>query len=88
MALLETLLPLAKLGGYDDLLIKPTYLGLKDDKAALPMLIEAYTRGFEPVFTEKLLQRMGRTGPVISSWNDAYPCVRWDCLRCGAGMRW
>ena len=62
MAVLETLLPLAKMEGYDDLLIRPTYLGLKDDKAALPMLIEAYSRGVEPIFTEKLLQRKGVLG--------------------------
>ena len=62
MSVLETLLPLAKMEGYDDLLIRPTYLGLKDDKAALPMLIEAYSRGMETAFTEKLLQIKGVLG--------------------------
>ncbi len=62
MAVLETLLPLAKMEGYEDLLIRPTYLGLKDDQAALPMLIEAHSRGVETVFAEKLLQQKGVHG--------------------------
>jgi len=62
MAVLETLLPLAKQEGYDDLLIQPTYLGLKDDKAALPMLMEAHTHGLMPLFIEKLLVRKGVSG--------------------------
>ena len=62
MAVLETLLPLAKMEGYENLLTRPTYLGLKDDQAALPMLLEAYSRGVETVFTEKLLQQKGALG--------------------------
>ena len=62
MAVLETLLPLVKMEGYDTLLLQPTYLGLKDVEAVLPMLIEAYSRGVYPVFTEKLLQQKGGLG--------------------------
>lgn len=59
IAVLEALLPLVKLGGYEELLLKPTYLGLKDDKAVIPMLLEAHARGIEQAFTEKLLQIKG-----------------------------
>ncbi|HEY9076640.1 MAG TPA: BTAD domain-containing putative transcriptional regulator [Anaerolineaceae bacterium] len=44
------------------LLTHCTYLGLKDDQTALPLLIEAYRRGIAPVYLGELIARLGLTG--------------------------
>jgi len=56
---MSELLPLAHERGWDSLLVRPTFLGLQDDQAALPLLIEARRRGIEPAYTGRLLQGLG-----------------------------
>jgi ATP/maltotriose-dependent transcriptional regulator MalT/DNA-binding SARP family transcriptional activator len=58
---LTELLPLARERGWDSLLVRPTFLGLQDDQAALPLLVEARRRGIEPAYTGRLLQALGLT---------------------------
>ena len=59
LAYLSELLPLARERGWDSLLVQPTFLGLQDDQAVLPLLVEARRRGIEPAYTGRLLQGLG-----------------------------
>lgn len=59
---LGALLAVVRQQGYDFLLTRATHLGLKDDQAALPLLVEAYKRGVEPVYLGELLGKLGLTG--------------------------
>ncbi len=58
---LAGLLPLAREHGYDALLTRPTFLGLKDGQAAIPLLLEARARGIEARYVERLLDALGLT---------------------------
>jgi DNA-binding SARP family transcriptional activator len=51
-------LPLARVHGYDRLLTHRTFLGLDDDQAAVPLLIEAQKQGIEAPYTGHLLDAM------------------------------
>jgi len=55
------LLPLARECGYDWLLTHRTFAGLKDDQAAIPLLLEARKRGIEVEYAGRLLAAMGIT---------------------------
>jgi LuxR family transcriptional regulator, maltose regulon positive regulatory protein len=59
---LGALLPVVRLQGYEFLLTRCTHLGLKDDQAVLPLLVEAQRRGVETAYLGDLLGRMGLTG--------------------------
>jgi LuxR family maltose regulon positive regulatory protein len=59
MAALANLLPLAKASGYDWLLTRRTFAGLRNDQAAIPLLLEARTRGIEAEYAGRLLAAMG-----------------------------
>jgi DNA-binding SARP family transcriptional activator len=59
---LSALLPVASENGYDFLLIRRTHLGLKDDQAAIPLLIEARRQNIERDFVLKLLALAGKRG--------------------------
>ncbi len=59
---LSALLGVVAENGYDSLLIKPTHAGLKDDQAAIPLLMEAYRQGIQREFVLKLLSRAGKAG--------------------------
>lgn len=56
---LSGLLPLAREQGYGRLLTHRTFIGLKDDQAAVPLLIEARRRGIEARYAGRLLRDMG-----------------------------
>jgi DNA-binding SARP family transcriptional activator len=56
---MSSLLPLAREHGYDSLLLRPTFLGLKDEQAALPLLAEARGRGLENHYSAHLLDSVG-----------------------------
>jgi LuxR family maltose regulon positive regulatory protein len=56
------LLPLARQQEYDALLTRPTFLGLRDGQAAIPLLLEARARGIEPRYAERLLDALGVAG--------------------------
>jgi LuxR family maltose regulon positive regulatory protein len=45
--------------GYDSLLTRSTFLGLKDDQAAIPLLLEARKRGMAADYAVRLLERSG-----------------------------
>jgi DNA-binding SARP family transcriptional activator len=53
------LLPVVRERGYDTLLTKRTFIGLHDEQAAIPLLLEAQKRGIERVYVERLLERQG-----------------------------
>ncbi len=59
---LASLLPLAREGGYDALLTRPTFIGLKDGQAFVPLLIESQARGVEPHYVRRLLDATGMAG--------------------------
>jgi len=59
MSAVAHLLPLVQAGGWDSLLVRRTFLGLRDDQAALPLLIEARQQGIEPSFAGRLLEGLG-----------------------------
>jgi LuxR family transcriptional regulator, maltose regulon positive regulatory protein len=59
---LSALLPVVNDNGYDFLLTKRTHLGLKDDQAAVPLLLEAYRQNIEREFILKLLSESGNRG--------------------------
>ena len=61
MDTVSDLLPLAREGGYDWLLTHRTFAGLKDDQAAIPLLLEARKRGIEVEYAGRLLAAMGIT---------------------------
>jgi DNA-binding SARP family transcriptional activator/tetratricopeptide (TPR) repeat protein len=56
MSAMAHLLPLVQAGGWDALLVQRTFLGLRDDQAALPLLIEARLHGIEPSYSGRLLE--------------------------------
>jgi LuxR family transcriptional regulator, maltose regulon positive regulatory protein len=60
--LLAELLPTAEQMGYDCLLVRRTFLGLDDDQAAAPLLIEARARGICATYAGRLLAGMGLAG--------------------------
>lgn len=53
---MRTLIPLIKAGNYINLLMKPTYLGLKDEQLLLPILLSAHKNKIDPTFIENLLR--------------------------------
>jgi LuxR family maltose regulon positive regulatory protein len=57
---LSALLPVASESGYDFLLVKQTHLGLKDDQAAIPLLLEARRQNIEREYILKLLSQIGK----------------------------
>ena len=59
---LSALLPVVSENGYDFLLTKRTHLGLKDDQAAIPLLLEARRQNIEREFILKLLSQTGKRG--------------------------
>jgi len=92
---METLLPLARQHHYDMLFNRRTFLGLKDDQAAIPLLIEARRRSIEPEYSGKLLAQMGlgdekdhpgytlwvRTLGGLSVWRGSEPVSPHDWQR-------
>jgi LuxR family maltose regulon positive regulatory protein len=52
---LAHLLPLARQGGYEPLLTRPSFIGLRDGQAGIPLLLEARARGIEAGYVERLL---------------------------------
>jgi DNA-binding SARP family transcriptional activator len=56
---LSALLPVVKENGYDYLLTRRTHLGLKDDQAAIPLLLEARRQNIEREYASKLLTDAG-----------------------------
>lgn len=62
MEVAACLLPRAREQGYDRLLSRRTFLGLENDQAAVPLLIEAQRRGIEAAYAARLLQGMGLEG--------------------------
>lgn len=59
---LSALLPVVHENGYDFLFTKRTHLGLKDDQAAIPLLLEAHRQNIERESTTKLLSLAGKRG--------------------------
>ena len=59
LKLLGELLPVVRQQGYDFLLTRCTHLGLKDDQAALPLLVEAGRCGLEPAYVGQMLSQLG-----------------------------
>jgi LuxR family transcriptional regulator, maltose regulon positive regulatory protein len=59
---LGALLGIVRVQGYAALLTHCTHLGLKDNQAALPLLVEAQRRGVEPVYLDELLGHLGLSG--------------------------
>jgi LuxR family maltose regulon positive regulatory protein len=59
---LASLLPLARQQGYDALLTRSTFIGLKDGQAAIPLLLEARARGIEARYVERLLDATDMAG--------------------------
>jgi LuxR family transcriptional regulator, maltose regulon positive regulatory protein len=53
---LAGLLPLVRRRGYTPLLTRRTLLGLMDDQAALPLLLEARKQGIEAEFVDRILE--------------------------------
>jgi LuxR family maltose regulon positive regulatory protein len=58
-AILSELLPQVREQGWEALLIERTFLGLKDDQAALPLLIDAHRQGIEAHYLGRLLEGLG-----------------------------
>ena len=50
------LLPVVQASGWDELLVRRTFLGLWNDQAALPLLVEARRQGIEASYTGRLLE--------------------------------
>ncbi len=59
---LSALLPVVSENGYESLLIKRTHQGLKDDQAAIPLLLEAHRQNIEREFILNLLSQAGKRG--------------------------
>jgi LuxR family maltose regulon positive regulatory protein len=59
---MSALLPVVNANGYDFLFTKRTHLGLKDDQAAIPLLLEAHRQNIEREYTLKLLSQAGMCG--------------------------
>jgi LuxR family transcriptional regulator, maltose regulon positive regulatory protein len=53
------LLPQVRAGGWDGLLLQRTFIGLWNDQAALPLLLEARRQGIESSYVGRLLQGLG-----------------------------
>ena len=87
MQLLGELLPVVTQHGYDFLLTRCTHLGLKDDQAALPLLVEALRRGLEPSLRGPAAQATGviRTWIItrVTRWSSA----AWARSKSGAGSQ-
>jgi LuxR family transcriptional regulator, maltose regulon positive regulatory protein len=59
LAVMARLLPQVQAGGWDEILVQRTFLGLWSDQAALPLLVEAWRQGIEPTYTGRLLRSLG-----------------------------
>jgi LuxR family maltose regulon positive regulatory protein len=59
---LSALLPVVSENGYDTIIIQRTHLGLKDDQAAMPLLLEAYRQNIEREQVLNLLSKAGQRG--------------------------
>ena len=59
---LSALLPVVSENGYETLLTQCTHLGLKDDQAFIPLLLEAYRQNIERELVLNLLSRTGQRG--------------------------
>jgi DNA-binding SARP family transcriptional activator len=59
MSSVGRLLSLVQAGEWDWLLVRRTFLGLRDDQAALPLLVEARRQGIEAAYTGRLLEGLG-----------------------------
>lgn len=68
--ILGTLLPVVRQQGYNFLLTRSSHLGLPDNQAALPLLVEAHHRGIEASFLGELLGSIGLTG---AEYHPGYP---------------
>ncbi|MAT40960.1 MAG: hypothetical protein CL609_01370 [Anaerolineaceae bacterium] len=55
---LRQLIPLLKAGKYENLLIKPTYLGLKDSQNIIPILLDGFKNGMEKDFLDQILRKL------------------------------
>lgn len=55
----KELLPLARANQFDDLLITSSFIGLKDDQAFIPLLLEARQRNIETAYVIQLLEKCG-----------------------------
>jgi DNA-binding SARP family transcriptional activator len=53
------LLPRVQAGRWESLLLQRSFIGLWNDQAALPLLVEAGRQGIEPAYTGRLLQSLG-----------------------------
>lgn len=59
---LSALLPVVGENGYDTLLIQCTHLGLKDDQAVIPLLLEARRQNIQREIAQSLLVKAGQSG--------------------------
>ena len=59
LSLLAGILRVVQENGWEALLTGRTLLGLKDDQAALPLLVEAYRRGISAPYLGRLLEGLG-----------------------------
>ncbi len=55
---LTQLIPLLIAGKHDNLLIKPTYLGLKDSQVIIPVLLDGFKNGVERDYLEQVLRKL------------------------------
>lgn len=62
MDILAALLPVIEQYSYEMLFTSQSLLGLKDEQAAIPLLLEARQRKFSPNLVHRLLLRLGATG--------------------------
>jgi DNA-binding SARP family transcriptional activator len=62
MDYMAQLLPAVRRHRCDYLLLRPTLLGLGDEQAGLPLLLEARRRGIEPRLAARLLEQAGVAG--------------------------
>jgi ATP/maltotriose-dependent transcriptional regulator MalT/DNA-binding SARP family transcriptional activator len=84
--------------GHDLLLTRCTFMGLSDDQAALPLLIEAHKRGMESTYVGRVLEGMGirdvdyhpgytlsvRTLGRFAVWRGSQPVIARDWTRAKA----
>jgi DNA-binding SARP family transcriptional activator len=98
MGHLSRLLALIREHGHDLLLTRCTFLGLTDDQAAIPLLIEAQKRGIEKTHVGRLLEGMGiedaayhpgytlsvRTLGTFAVWRGNQPVTSRDWTRAKA----
>jgi LuxR family transcriptional regulator, maltose regulon positive regulatory protein len=59
LATMERLLPQVQAAGWEELLRQRTFIGLWNDQAALPLLVEARRQGLQPSYTGRLLHGQG-----------------------------